>query len=88
VPPRKKGTTRSKASRRAAHRATDEREFERLVAAGVRRFILQHETIGKFYATLRTAALKKAVPPHPLSALVLSRIVREAMLKRTKARHK
>jgi len=52
------------------------------VATGVRRFILKKATIRELFKTLRSSAETNTIPPHPLSAKVLSRIVKEAMQKR------
>ena len=86
LPKTAKHTSRPKAKKRAVPPRVDERTFERVVASGVRKFILKDATIRDFFVALRSAARKNVVPPHPLSALVLSRIVRESMQKRKKRR--
>jgi hypothetical protein len=86
LPKTAKHTSRPKAKKRSVPPRADERTFERVVATGVRKFILKDATIRDFFVALRSAARKNVVPPHPLSALVLSRIVKESMEKRKKRR--
>jgi len=85
LPSKKSALRRPHGALRAPRRRAAEKVFERLVASGVRKFILQEATIRDFYVALRSAARKKVVPPNPLSALVLTRIVRESMKKRKKS---
>ena len=53
-----------------------------LVRIGVRRFILNDASIGDFHRTLRSAAKRGTLSPHPLTGAVFRNIVREAIDKR------
>jgi hypothetical protein len=55
---------------------------ERLVKAGVERFILENSTMEEFLRTLRLAGEPESLYAHQLTGSVLSGIVRQAINKR------
>jgi DNA-binding NarL/FixJ family response regulator len=59
-----------------------EKEVEALVKAGVERFMLKDATIADFLKTIRSAARRESISPHPLTRSVFSRIVKAAIKKR------
>lgn len=75
---KKQTWNRKKAKRRSPR---DEREIEQLVRDGVERFMLRKVTIADFLKTIRSAAKKDSVSPHPLTRSVFSKIVKEATTK-------
>jgi len=83
--PAKKGDIhRPKAGQRSLRHHAGEQEFESLVAAGMRKFILEDATIKELLEALQYVAGKNLVPPHERSAKILSRIVKESMEMRNK----
>ena len=59
-------------------------EVERMVKEGVEQFILKEATIDDFLRTLRSAAGDNYVYSHQLTQSLFSKIVRQALMKRTK----
>jgi hypothetical protein len=57
-------------------------ELEKLVRAGVERFMLEDATIFDFLRTIRSAAKRESISRHPLTRSVFSRIVKQAIKKR------
>ena len=63
------------------HSRQYDEEIEKLVKVGVERFMLRGATIADFLKTIRSAARREGVSPHPLTRAVFSRIVKEAIKK-------
>lgn len=79
---RKKRRQQKRSHKRSGIRATGyKRDIEKLVRAGVERFILKDASIYDFTRMLRSAAGGGA-SPHPLTKSVFLRIVRDAIRKR------
>jgi len=55
-----------------------------LVREGVRRFILNDASLGEFQKTIREAAEKGTLSPHPLTGAEFRRIVKEAITERNR----
>jgi hypothetical protein len=55
-----------------------------LVKEGVRRFVLNHASLGEFQKTVRDAAEKGETSPHPLTGVEFRRIVEEAIAERNR----
>ena len=55
-----------------------------MVKAGVEQFILKEATIDDFFRTLRSAAGRNYVYSHQLTQSLFSKIVRQALKKRTR----
>ena len=58
------------------------------IRAGVERFILENATMEEFLRTLRSAGDPESLYAHQLTGSVLSRIVKQAITKRTQAQRK
>jgi hypothetical protein len=58
------------------------------IRAGVERFILENATMEEFLRTLRSAGEPENLYAHQLTGSVLSRIVKQAITKRTREQRK
>lgn len=81
VPGKKRPTQTQSRKKPRTHSKLYDGEIEKLVKVGVERFMLKGATIADFLKTIRSAAKREGVSPHPLTRAVFSRIVKNAIKK-------